>query len=464
MKILKEQNSKEHLNIEESLITKMTNEKYFYSNQQIYERKWKIFIVNCCLFLILTMAVDAPQQMQYILENKHKYTTLKYLLFFIIVNFISCFTRRIINNFRKAYSNKTALMIIYSCLIIGQFFFYYGLSKDSYMITIIGRFFLALSKDPLSIIIISQISKVFLHHYGNIPLSIINSMSVIGNILNCFILPYYLENYPIQYSSYIYLIMLLFGILFIIILYFIEFNLEINALNESFTRAELSKKRSSFLNRKSSEISEGSLNNNYKFFDFSSFIEEFRYFTKEFYLITISGSLSFLQLFNYTFILNDYYTVNYNFSLQTSGNIIACFFILCLIQMPLFLYLSKLLKNKLNFLILGNVCAIFLSLFSLIEIDFYYLNILLHSIEFSIFVGIITECFPYIVDQEHYSYAFEFNRIILYFAVGSGALICGVVVTILPWLKFIFPFYFFIIVNLVSIKLLLKVKENCENL
>lgn len=464
MKILKKQTSKELLNIEESLITKINNEKYFYSNQQIYERKWKIFIVNCCLIIILTMAVDAPQQMQFILENKHKYTTLKYLLFFIIVNFISCFTRRIINNFRKVYSNKTALMIIYSFLIIGQFFFYYGLSHESYLFIILGRFFLGLSKDPLSIIIISQISKVFLHHYGNIPLSIINSMSIVGNILNCIILPYYLEYYPIQYSSYIYLIMLLCGILFIVILYYIEFNLELNALNESFMRAELTKKRSSLTNRKSTEISEDGSNNTYKFFDFSSFIEEFSFFTKEFYLITFSGSLSFLQLFNYTFMLNDYYTVNYKFSLQKSGYIIAGFFILCLILMPLFLYLSKLLKNKMNFLILGNVCAIFLSLFSLFEIDLYYLNILLHSIEYSILVGIITECFPYIVDQEHYYYAFEFNRIILYFAVGSGALICGIVVTLFPWSKFIFPFYFFIIVNSVSIKLLLKIKENCENL
>ena len=162
--------------------------------------------------------------------------------------------------------------------------------------------------------------------------------------------------------------------------------------------------------------------------------------------------------------LNDYYTVNYEFSLEKSGNTIAVFFTLCLVLMPVFLYLSKILKNKLNFLILANICGIFLSIFSLSKINFYYLNIILHSVEYAIFVEIITECFPYIVDQEHYYFAFEFNRILLYFSVGFGALLCGTVVTLFKSMKFIFPFYLFIIVNFVSIKLLLKVKQNCENL
>jgi hypothetical protein len=150
--------------------------------------------------------------------------------------------------------------------------------------------------------------------------------------------------------------------------------------------------------------------------------------------------------------------------MQTSGNIIAAYFTLSLVLMPSFIYLSKLLKNKLNFLIFSNVCAILLSIFSLLKINFYYINIILHSIEYAILTGIITECFAYIVDQEDYYFAFEFNRILLYFAVASGALVCGVVVTIFKSSKFIFPFYLFIVVNLVSIKLLLKVKESCANL
>ena len=461
---MKNHSKKQITNInDDSLIIKPSSDKYLYTNKEIFNRKWLIFIVNCALFLIVTMAVESPQLMQNILETKYNYTTIKYLFLFILVNFISCFTRRIINNFRKVYSNKLSLLIVYSFLIIGQALFTYGLYKDSYLIIIIGRLFHALSKDPLSILIISQISKVFQYHYGNIPMILINSTTIIGYIINCLVIPQFMENSSIYIASLAYLILVL---IFIAIVYFIEYNLEINLLNETLFKIELNKMRSSSNTnlRKNSDYSTFDSIINYKFFDLRGFIDDFKSFSKEFYYLTMSGALSFLQIFNHTFMLNDYYTVNYNFSLIKSGNITAIYFTLCLILMPFFIYLSKLLKNKLNFIIFSNVCAIILSLFSLLQINFYYINILLHSIEYAILVGIILECFPSIVDQDHYYFAFEFNRILLYFTLSCGLLFCGLVVTIEKSSKFIFPFYLFISLNIISIKLLLKVKEHCVNL
>lgn len=458
--------SSESTATEEPLLIIKANEQRLYTNEEIFERKWKILTVNCILFLVLTMVVDAPQQMQFILETKHNISTLKFLFFFVLVNFFSCFTRRIVNNFRKLYSNRTSLLTAFFLLMIGQALFVLGLYLKSYLIMIFGGLLLALCKDPLAILIISQVSKIFKHHYGNIPLSVLNSTQIIGNIINCLWVPGLLNNNPLHYASLLYLYMIIIASLCVAMIYYIEYNLEINAINEAFVRNELSRKRnpSSFVSRKLSDFSVDSHHLEYKFFDMKGFIQEFKSLNKEFYYISISGALSFLQLFTYTFMLNDFYTVNYQFSIEFSGNIIAVYFTLCLVLMPCFIYLAKLLKYKLNFLIGANLCAILLSFFSLLKIKFYYLNIVLHSVEYAILTGIITECFPYIVDQEFYYYAFEINRILLYFGVASGALVCGLVVTIIKSFKFIFPFYLYMIMNMVSIKLLFKVKENCASL
>lgn len=423
------------------------------SIEDIYNKKWKILFVTCLIISITTMLIDSPLLMQYMLETKYNLSTRIYLFLYIFLYLFSPIGRRISNNFRTIFSNKTATFMAFGFLIIAQttfaFSFYF---LSAFPILFLSRALFAFAQDPLLILMTSLVSKCFYNSFGNIPFIILLCSKLLGNLANSLLLPFLFSAFSALKVNFIYLVFGL-GTLPLILLtmnYFYQIELINNAKENDIS-----------IDKRISDFTLSFEKKDFKFLAFSEYYSNFKGFSIDVYCIIIAGSLSYLHIFNFIFILNDNLISIYGYSSKESGILNALFYFLCLVLMPVYNSISKQVKNiKLNMLIVGNLCGVLAELLSIMKFNALYLVILM-SFDFGFTCGIILECFPAIVDQERLESIIELNKVVQNTAIAFGALIGGFVITL--QINKYFSFHIFLMISSsISIILLFKVKEHLK--